>query len=190
MTESRAWPLIAHSVGLETTPALAVSASVRTHDSEMICQYRVTGARTDLTVPEFAEQCRLDGLWRHTCFEVFIGLKDSPEYVEFNASPSSAWALYHFVAERVRAPDWSLSAPSIQSAWDRDDLIVVACLDLRAWPSRWRSQSLCMGLSAVLEHKNGALTYHALTHPKSVPDFHDPRTRIIEMNPMLEGDLP
>jgi len=190
MTESRAWPLIAHPVGRVTTPAVGVSASVRTYDSAMICQYRVTGARTALTVPEFAEQRRLDGLWRHTCFEVFIGLTDSPEYVEFNASPSRAWALYHFVTERIRAPDWSLSAPSIQSEWDADDLIVVAHLDLRPWPSRWRSQSLCVGLAAVLEYKKGDLSYHALTHPKDVPDFHDPRTRIIELNPMLEGNLP
>ena len=49
---------------------------------------------------EDAHAGRTDELWRHTCFEVFVGLPESEAYCELNFSPSGEWAMYGFVGYR------------------------------------------------------------------------------------------
>lgn len=44
-----------------------------------------------------------DYLWEHSCLECFIGNQQSSEYVEVNASPAGAYALYHFTDYRTPA---------------------------------------------------------------------------------------
>src|SRR5438105_15509200 len=79
--------------------------------------YYVAGATGDLLLPDVAKPERADNLWQHTCFEAFLRRSpplqalppprasaagggsplggetegDSP-YLEFNFSPSQAWA--------------------------------------------------------------------------------------------------
>lgn len=102
--------------------------------------------------PRFA-----DGLWRHTCFEVFIATR-SRAYREYNFSPSGEWAAYAFSSYRKRdraklaRPRWNGKVATI--------------------PARGR---LRIGLTAVIEEKSGALSYWALRHPRRKPDFHDRR---------------
>src|SRR5258705_10346512 len=43
-----------------------------------------------------------DGLWRHTCFEVFLARKGSRAYREYNLAPSGEWASYAFSSYRTR----------------------------------------------------------------------------------------
>jgi len=53
-----------------------------------------------VVLPPLRPSVRTDELWRHTCFEVFVGLPDSEAYCELNFSPSTEWAMYGFVAYR------------------------------------------------------------------------------------------
>lgn len=39
---------------------------------------------------------RLDQLWKHTCFEVFLSWGNQPHYWEINVSPSTDWNTYAF----------------------------------------------------------------------------------------------
>ena len=107
-----------------------------------------------------------DGLWRHTCFEAFVGPDDAPDYREFNFAPSGHWAAYAFSAERVRATAPTI-APRITCQRDAHTLTLEALLPLP--PS---SAPLRLGLSAVIETADGALSYWALAHPAPRPDFH------------------
>lgn len=102
--------------------------------------------------PRFA-----DGLWRHTCFEVFIATR-SRAYREYNFSPSGEWAAYAFSSYRKRG-----RAKLARPRWNGK----VATI-----PARGR---LRIGLTAVIEEKSGALSYWALRHPRRKPDFHDRR---------------
>ena len=43
---------------------------------------------------------RKHGLWEETCFEFFLGVKDSPRYWEFNLSPAGHWNVYRFAGYR------------------------------------------------------------------------------------------
>ena len=53
-----------------------------------------------LRLPEPRPAVRTDGLWRHSCFEAFIGHGGARDYWEYNFSPSGAWAAYHFTGYR------------------------------------------------------------------------------------------
>ena len=39
---------------------------------------------------------RQDNLWRHTCFEVFLGRPGAKGYWELNIAPNGDWNLYQF----------------------------------------------------------------------------------------------
>ena len=119
---------------------------------------------------------RTDKLWAHTCFEAFVALEPSPQYLELNFSPSGQWAAYGFQSYRegmVAALD---AAPRIalHSAGERLELQaevrLSGALDLRASAAR----RLWIALSTVVEDQEGRLSYWALRHPAGRPDFHHP----------------
>ena len=69
--------------------------------------WRLAGDLSTVALPAPAPRpARLDGLWRGTCFELFLGLAGEPAYREFNLSPSGDWNAYRFDAPRQggRAP--------------------------------------------------------------------------------------
>ena len=113
-----------------------------------------------------------DGLWRHTCFEVFLARKGSCAYREYNLAPSSEWAGYVFRRYRVRGND-EAAAPRTRIRRSARGLRV----DLRI-----KAQGrMRVGLSAVIEEKDGTLSYWALRHPPGKPDFHHRRTFALEL---------
>lgn len=118
----------------------------------------------------------VDGLWRHTCFEAFVGAPSGTTYHEFNFAPSGEWAAYGFSAERQR--DAAIEAPLAQLALmpvtvlNGDLLTLDVSLPLAALPVGTPDASWPLGLTAIIETQNGALSYWALHHPATQPDFH------------------
>jgi hypothetical protein len=43
------------------------------------------------------------------------------------------------------------------------------------------SSVIDIGVSCIVENRNGKLGYWALSHPKETPDFHDPRSFLIRL---------
>ena len=114
----------------------------------------------------------MDKLWRHTCFEAFITAEDDPAYVECNFSPSSAWATYRFARYRTRmAAPVPVEPPRITLQTKPDSLVLDARLRLGEF-TKHPLRPLRIGLTAVIEDKAGGLSYWALRHPRSKPDFH------------------
>lgn len=145
----------------------------RPHAGSLLLSYGVTGTIGDLRLPPVVTAARADELWRHTCFEAFVGTSADAGYCEFNFSPSSQWAAYRFdgyrsgmrVATEIDAPRVDL-----QSSPERFTLQASVELDrLSILPSgaSWR-----LGLAAVIEETNGRISYWALAHPPGKPDFH------------------
>src|SRR5215470_8573687 len=63
--------------------------------------YVVTGTIGDLALPSVVTATRTDELWRHTCFEAFLGRSSNAGYYEFNFAPSTQWAAYRFSGYRI-----------------------------------------------------------------------------------------
>ena len=110
-----------------------------------------------------------DGLWRHTCFEVFVQGEDAPAYAEFNLSPSQQWAAYHFADYREQGCALVMPDPGIAWHQDAERLRLSATLSAGALPP---GPVLRIGLTAVLEDTAGKLSYWALDHTGERPDFH------------------
>jgi hypothetical protein len=116
---------------------------------------------------------RADELWRHTCFELFVGLPDREAYVELNFSPSGEWAMYGFVAyRRGMRPIDVRRAPRIALRPIEHGLVLEAVTYLDDLPMPQPGSPLRAGAAAVIEETDGAMSYWALAHPSALPDFH------------------
>ena len=160
------------------TPCRALSAlSValeRTADGVVLLyqlQRRVDA--DDLRVPGDATGAgvRRDGLWQHTCLELFVRPAGGTAYREFNFSPNGDWAVYDFSAARQRAANDlpPLSAPRIH--WHSDASGWTMRVELLA-ADLYMAPHLELNLSAVIEAAHGQKSYWALRHPAAQPDFH------------------
>jgi hypothetical protein len=118
----------------------------------------------------------VDGLWQHTCCEIFIAPKGSTLYREFNFSPSGEWAAYEFRRYREGAPlaDTALN-PRIAVRRGEERLELEARVPC---PAHACSIALC----AVIEDQAGVLSYWALKHPSGKPDFHHPAGFALELD--------
>jgi hypothetical protein len=142
-----------------------VSVELRMTDGDdVLLTYVVDGAET-VVWPEWTSPVRSDGLWRTTCFELFLMFDDEEHYVEFNFSPSGAWAAYAFDGYR----DGMAELPrDIVPHVDRiRDGVEVDC-DLGGLPHG----ELLMSLTAVIAEADGRRSFWALAHPPGAPDFH------------------
>jgi hypothetical protein len=134
--------------------------------------------------PPVMEAGRADNLWVHTCFEAFVGLNGSPQYLELNFSPSGQWAAYRFESYRQSMTPAALEeAPrvALRRGDRRLELEVEVSL---SGASRWLDPGgqlahrgrLRLASCAVVEDRQGGLSYWALRHPPGRPDFHHPDT--------------
>ena len=156
-------------------PELALTAScVVRADGAGECRFELAGELEAIVVPGPAAPARADGLWQHTCFEVFIARRGAPGYLEFNFAPSGRWAAYAFDGYRAPAPAPTLPAPAIRAEARAAGLSLTARVGPGSWPEP-DGAVLEVGLAAVLEARGGALGYFALRHPAERPDFHDRR---------------
>lgn len=136
--------------------------------------FSVVGAsplRLPVTRPR-DERSRLDGLWEHTCCEAFIEFEGG--YYEFNLAPSGDWALYQFTGYRSEASNPVIAPPVVEAHRHGNLWQLQAFMDLSALPQLRHDLPWRVGLSAVIETKQGDKTYWALAHPSDKPDFHHP----------------
>ena len=127
------------------------------------------GGLSSLRIPEPRLSRRASGLWMHTCFEVFVMAGEGPGYREFNFSPSGEWAVYAFRNYRDGGELEVELAPRIVARRTMYRLELDAVIGQDFLPP---GRQLRLGLSAVVEDADGALSYWALRHPPGKPDFH------------------
>ncbi len=124
-----------------------------------------------IVLPQFASKRRADGLWRRSCFELFLQTPGSEAYVELNLSPDEGWAAYDFARYREGMAERPMPRqPDCTARIGHDTLIFDAAVPMAGLPALpWRA-----GLTAVIEEEGGAMSWWALAHPPGKPDFHHP----------------
>jgi hypothetical protein len=133
-------------------------------------RWRIEGA-ADLVVPPFAGRGRADGLWRRTCFELFLKPAGGEGYLEINLSPSERWNAYRFAAYRAGMEPAAMPRdPGCTLRRGAGTAIFDAAIPLAGLPQR----DCAMGLSAVIEEAGGVISYWALAHGPGKADFHAP----------------
>lgn len=162
------FPLIPHPANPRDEIS-AIAVQVRRSGDMLSLRYRCVGRIGEVRWPLAAPPVRQDELWRHSCFEAFVGCHADPAYVELNMAPSGAWAAYRFDGYRdgmvpanaapLRAFRWACCQGVLTAHWRLADFGAV---------TDWQ-----LGLSAVIETRDGARSYFALAHPAGPPDFHN-----------------
>jgi len=153
-------------------PDLKITAGIGLHSNILAVSYTILGSLKQLLIPERAGMpLRKHKLWEETCFEFFLGLKNSDEYWEFNLSPAGHWNVYSFDSYRYNMQEeTAFKSLPFEVLNKRESLQLAAELDLsRIVPA---DKALRIAVSAVIKSKDGKATYWALKHPGSRPDFH------------------
>jgi len=149
----------------------------------LVLSYIVSGIIGDLRLPPVVEPVRTDELWRHTCFEAFIGHSAASDYWEYNFSPSGAWAAYHFSAYREgMAPLLKGAPPELVRSTGGETVELAVSLDLSWLTKSFAGRGLRLGLAAVIEDNAQVLSYWALKHPAEKPDFHHAGSFVVELD--------
>lgn len=163
-------------------PVRAITAAVRREADVLHLEFRLDGYLAGIRVPPPATPRFIVGLWNHTCFEAFIAAEGAVAYHELNLSPSGEWAVFAFDDYReVGALDVEPSSPGITVETSAEALVLRARVALAELSPSYAAAPLVVGLAAVVETSEGALSYWALVHPPGTPDFHHRGTRSLRV---------
>jgi hypothetical protein len=153
---------------------LQLRGKVARSAANLLCiNYALRGNLAAILWPEqTAQPVRKNQLWQSTCFEFFVAPTGMPWYWEINLSPSGDWNVYAFADYRAGMQEESaLTALPFNIEQQPGSLLLELTFPLKTIISP--AQPLDLGISAVLEDKNGQHSFWALNHHNSVqPDFH------------------
>lgn len=144
-------------------------------DRTLNAHFAIQGDVDTLIWPERRRGSWVKDLWKTTCFELFARAPQEAAYTEFNFSPSSDWCAMRFDTYRgIPAPIRDVSVGIEEHTVNRSTKMLSVSISV-AETSVPVNKGDQVGLTAVLEHIDGKLSYWALAHPGAQPDFHDAR---------------
>jgi hypothetical protein len=136
--------------------------------------YEIRGEVGKLYYPPLGPGVRANELWKTTCFEAFVAPAQGDSYWEFNFSPSLDWAAYEFDGYRSGMQDAPLE-PTVAPGPDHlyAAMMLHAEVNFSSAAALEEAHSWRVGLTAVIEARDGTRSYWALAHPPGKPDFHN-----------------
>lgn len=163
-----------------TAPAgVRLEGDLTREEEQLRLRYRLTDPHGAIRIPAPADApLRRDGLWSHTCLELFLALPGSRAYWEVNLCPSGDWNVYRLTAYRQGlAPEPAVAA--LPFAVERHALGWELALTFPLATLVAGDPPLQVAVTAVLEEAvqagaggEAALSYWALHHPGPSADFH------------------
>lgn len=156
-----------------TKPDINITGAIDRSDNDLFIRYEISGEIDRIMLPsESISPVRTHDLWKSTCFEFFIAMKDQPGYWEFNLSPSCDWNVYAMDAYRQvnMREEAALAQLPFQFQKTNARLFLDIAVDLT--PIIQTDQVLQIGISAVVQTRDGQEIYWALAHPGTQADFH------------------
>ena len=180
-TSSRRWPharydraaLFINPISRCNIPDITIKGKIIRQSNLLTIHYALTGKIEDIFLPSLSvNPTRKDDLWKTTCLEFFVAIEDLPQYWEFNISPSGNWNVYHMDAYRRIGFREETSIQQLQFEMQKLTNVfqLNAAVDLN--PIIRVEQILEVGVTAVIQTKEGSETYWALIHPAPEADFH------------------
>jgi hypothetical protein len=175
------YPLLAHPASAPGAVRELSVAVTRPALPRLELEFLLSADLEQLKFPEPRDPVRADGLWRHTCFEAFIGHGAGSDYWEFNFSPSGAWAAYRFTRYREGMAPHLSGAPPLITRREGETFKLHVVLDLSWLVRSATGGGLKLGLTAVVEERERGLSYWALAHPAEKPDFHRAESFVVAL---------
>ena len=152
----------------------SIDVFIETDGNALALRYHVEGRVEEILLPEPRSSDRQDGLWQHTCFELFARSVLSTRYCELNFSPSTEWAAYAFDDYRAGMKRLPYPAtPPIHLTRDTHHVSLAVDVNHDVIASVAGNEPR-IALAAVIEERGGRKSYWAMSHPSATPDFHHP----------------
>ncbi|BAZ17250.1 hypothetical protein NIES4071_91280 [Calothrix sp. NIES-4071] len=150
---------------------LKITGNIARHENLLTISYTLVGdiQQVDIAPPE--TPARKHELWQDTCFEFFIGAKNSPGYWEFNLSPAGHWNIYRFDNYRQGMQEETAFTTLPFKVQQGADFFALT-LDVDLAKIIPIDQAIEVAITTVIKSTNNDVTYWALTHKGAEPDFH------------------
>lgn len=163
----------------QTAPQIQITGSISRRDNKLNIKYQLLGDLSKIIISSQAQApTRQYDLWEHTCCELFLRLKSTTRYWEFNLAPTRNWNIFYFADYRQDiTEEMAIASLPFEIAQTPELLKVNLNLDLS--PIILAEQDLDVAITTVVENHERELSYWALTHPASEADFHHPESFMI-----------
>lgn len=156
----------------KSLPNLKIAGSIARNGNKLVIRYMLEGDLKEIAIARPSNTgSRKHELWKDTCFEFFVGIKDSLQYWEFNLSDAGHWNVYRFDGYRQGMQEetaFTILPFSVEN--QADGLVLALDVDLDKIVSE--NQAIEVGITTVIKDKDGKETYWALTHRGVEADFH------------------
>ncbi|GBE92204.1 DOMON-like domain-containing protein [Nostoc cycadae] len=153
-------------------PDVQIIGNIARNDHKLTINYNLVGNLTEIIIASPSDTpTRKDALWEDTCFEFFVGIKDSKHYWEFNLSPAGHWNVYRFDGYRQgMQTETALTTLPFCVEYQDDIFNLILDVDLaKIVPSE---PALDVAITTVVKQKNHQISYWALAHTGAEADFH------------------
>lgn len=160
---------------------IKITGSIARNGKKLTICYALLGNLTKVEIPTPSDLLkRKYDLWEETCFEFFVGIKNFPDYWEFNLSPAGHWNVFRLENYRQGLQEeMAVTSLPFSVQHKSDALLVDLEVDLNKFiPAE---QSLEVGITTVVKSKEGNLSYWALTHCGEEADFHRRESFVVEL---------
>jgi hypothetical protein len=165
----------------EPFPDVEIFGTVTRRSPILSIRYTMLGDLPSLSMPSPVPiPGRRNKLWQDTCFEFFVGIKNSLRYWEFNLSPAGHWNVYRFADYRQGMKE-EIALKSLPFSFEKEPDAFSLAIDFNLDKIMPSNHVLELGVSAVLKPNKGNITHWALTHPGEKPDFHRRDSFAIEL---------
>ncbi|WP_414517828.1 DOMON-like domain-containing protein [Nostoc sp. PCC 9305] len=165
----------------ESFPNLKITGNISRNANQLTICYNLGSDLKEIAiVPPSNAPSRKYELWEDTCFEFFLGIKDSVRYWEFNLSPAGHWNVYRFEGYRQGMQEETAFEKLPFNVHNQADALVLALdVDLNKIVSA--NQGIEIGITTVIKNIDGNVSYWALTHKGEEADFHLRDSFIVEL---------
>lgn len=171
MTEVRKFSLLPFP-GDRDAGAVRIEGSIVRRGNLLSIAFSMLGPVSEIAIPVGETfPARKNRLWETTCFELFVAVKGSANYWEFNFSPGGNWNVFSFADTRAGMKE-EKAYSSLQPVLRIEQGALKLSLDLDIGRIIPKTVPLEVAVCAVLENKNGGKSHWALAHPALRPDFH------------------
>ena len=170
--------------------ALQLGGQLEWRGNRLAIAYQLRGPLDSVVLPApntAGAPLRQDGLWEHTCFELFLAAEGIEPYWELNLAPNGDWNLYRLEGYRQGLAPVSdrNTLPFTVGASNRGLALELTLQLPQELSLACQQRDLQLGITAVIEHQQGALTYWALAHGGTEADFHRREDFLLRLKPSL-----
>ena len=154
-------------------PKFHITGEIERTENRLSIRYVVTGEIDSILLPTLVKSpSRKHDLWKATCFEFFIAIKDQPQYWEFNMSPSNNWNVYAMDAYRQVNMREEVAFTQLPFEFKKTNAEILLDISVDLNPILQHDQVLQIGITTIIQTMDGNESYWALAHPGQQADFH------------------